>query len=504
MNIRKILIPALITLISLQSSSQKILSLTDEYPWSIHNLKITGIKFADFSEGNSLYAISMNEKEKIVPIKIDKNEFGVCKVNSSGKQVWQANLPGEIRGLGKLGTNIIAFSVDDILRSHTIDAYILDQKNGKILQKKIAYKNTTDFLLETKVQNKPDGSFNDLLVRTSNFIPKTTLRFSSPRAHELAINKLEALFFMPDLTIKSINLKPSVSVDMFCGSVVCKNGDIAVAAAGNDNLYVFRFNGDGKELGKIFTPMPNVEIGFSCLLSPDETDDNKIIVATRQSPTKKTLALKVLTYDFGAGRVVTSDDVEINKAFAKSFKLNEVKGSETDGIKYIESLRLAGIIQWENKIAILQQIENSFMRTDISNPRNNDILPTYYTGAWVLSIYDKNLNPLHTLGLDRKFESGIPLGLSIGYHLRNEHLYIVCPTETGNNRYGTLFSDVNLAEEKIGVNDKLEKDDLKKLNFIEGGSTLWFDKTMLLHYIIADNKFLASPEIHSMFQEVEY
>jgi hypothetical protein len=504
MNIKKILIPALITLISIQSSSQKIVALTDEYPWSIHDLKITGIRFADLSQGNSLYAISVNDKEKIIPIKINKNEFGVCKVNNTGKQIWQVNLPGEITGLGKFGTNIIAFSVDDKLRTHIIDAYILDQKNGKILQKKIAYKNTTDFLLETKVQNKPDGSFNDLLVRTSNFVPKTTLRFSSPREDEWAINKLEALFFTPDLTIKSIDIKPSVAPDMFCGSVVCKNGDIAIAAIQKDNLYLFRFNTAGKETGKIFTPMPNTELALATQLSPDEADDNSIIVATRYSPSKKTIALKLLRFDFGAARVTVSDDLEINKGFAKSLNLNEVKGSKTDGIKNIESLRLVGITQWQNKIAILQQIENSYMRTDISNPRNNDILPTYYTAAWVLSIYDKSLKPLHTLSLDRKFETGIALGLSIGYHLRNEHLYIVCPTETGNERYGTLFSDVNLAEEKIEVNEKLEKEDLKKLNFIEGGSTLWFDKTMLLHYIIGNNKFLGSPEIHSMFQEVEY
>lgn len=478
------------------ATAQKVITVTPEYEWSVASTQNTGSRYGHFSWGFDNYILSTGQAEKIIPVEVGKDKWGVVKINENGKVLWQLNLTDPVVGIGMFNENIIAICVDDKYKTVKVSATIINPATGKQLREKLIYQNPTSNQLEVKVQNKPDGSFNNILIRISDFKVKSGFNFSGSREDQLATNKMQVLYIGADLSIKPIEIRTSISIDAYCGSLLDKSGNIFISGTANNQLYAFKFSADGVEKQKLFTPLVDKSSGPSCLLAFDEANDNRIIIALRHNIDKKTPAIQLVSFDFANLKTNFSQDEELEKEYAKAINLEHVKGTYTGGLKPIDDLEIRGIVQSQNKIAVIKEI-----RTSSYNDRSSST--TYFNNAWIVSLYDKDLKHLKTFGLDKQFQVFAYAGLSIGYHQKGEHLYIVTPSVSGIASYVTVFSDINLTTERIENSVIIDKGSIGKAKVIESGATLWFDKNFLLNYLVPVGTLQIKAK-NTILQKVEY
>ena len=164
----------------------------------------------------------------------------------------------------------------------------------------------------------------------------------------------------------------------------------------------------------------------------------------------------------------------------------------------MESLKVIDIVTTKEKIAIIKEIQF----TESSSVNSAGVW--YRNDVLVVSIYDRQLNLLKTVALDKKYQANMPVGRSIGINAAGEKLHLVMPAVEGVLKYAIVYAIIDLAGQKLELFTMLDKKGLPNSQAIEGGATLWFPDAVLIEYFDVKGGPFRKKDFYSMWQRVKF
>lgn len=449
------------------AGAQQLSSPTPEQKWIVSDIQpphiVSTMLTSHLSYGD--FNLSVTENEKIVPVIIGNRDWGVVRVDKEGNEKWKyEGGKGDILGLSYLGDHILAIVVNNLEMKRSVTAVLIDKQKGTLKSEKDIFK-VDHYRQPVYVANKPDGSFSHVLLL----------------AAKKALNA-RLLRLKPDLTPEEpVELQSDLDEDEFCGSIVSSKGDIFLAGFTKQEFSVTRYNSKGKQIKRLATALERkweYFVSYLQLLPGEEG----IIAGLHYKAEKKDGFNRLVRADFSTGQVKMSERQDLNKAFARSANLVTIEGSKEGDFSTMDQCQPVGLLQWQGKTILLTEVRTSFTRTP-NGMSGNRSTTSYENQAWMVSIYDKDLKLLSITGVDRYHGSFLRSSMSLGFHIYDRKLIVICPALRGAAKYTVLYCELNLETGKLEKYTALEELNTGASSVIESKATIWFDNSFLLQLL---------------------
>ncbi|MBE7171710.1 MAG: hypothetical protein INR73_14065 [Williamsia sp.] len=473
-----------------------------EVAWKITEMGRYQIDSYDNGEAFERSIVYLSASEAVAAVHYAK-EDGVIRIDENGQVAWECRVPGQMMGLGKMGDRIMAFyePKGSIGQIHGVGIDVLD---GKKLFDKIVYESMENTYDAIAFLNRPSGTFNNLLVRTTPGKWKRSIFNGGPSFQERASSaSCKAIFFDQELAaVKNLEIKVEENY-RFLGAVANEEGAIYFSNKADDEMIVEEWNAGSGATGKLHVPLlVRRNSGLTPVFSIDPLNGRNLLSAMSYYSSDKDLVFQVYQFDFKAKKAHSSTPQLKDKAFAKSVEVIVAKDKEVykeNLSSVIESLSPVKIMRIAGKIAVIRETKNTYFNNN--GTRNG---PTHYmNGPAVVSFLDNGLKPLKDLAINKQFEVFLDAGRTLGAHAQDRKLYVVGNSLTGIAAYSNVLCVINTETMTSETYEIVRKLTLGTSIFAEPNATLWFNKGFLLNQVIKDGT-LHVTNVHTQLQKVVF
>lgn len=444
-------------------AAQRAILPAEKFDWHALQLWLdAGVDYRsanDIKRSNVSFYLPVSENEKIVPVWTSKNEWGLVKLNADGKELWRMlGAKDDLIGIGLLNGDVLAIYTDRHYRPSKVTGVLVNGKNGQKKKEKTIHQHESKGFTRIRVQNKVNGTFSNVMIVTE----------------ERKQTSIRVLHIDNDLSVSNqFTLHPSVPVSKFAGSIVNKSSEIFLADFSEEQLTVTKFGKDGKEIGKVTAPVTRTSEEFNSILQMDQKHDGALYVALNYSHKRRKRANQIFHFDLTNGKIIASPEQTLDKDYAQTISLAEIKDTYKGNLNNIERSSIEGFAQWEDKVVLLTEIQTTYQVTSSANMR-------FISLPWIASIYDSNLKPRKSVGLDKKNENFKYLDLTLGYHVQGHQLLIIASALSGIGKTAATFASINLNTEKIEKATVIENLKMDMYGSLDGKSVLWFNNTFIV------------------------
>jgi hypothetical protein len=207
---------------------------------------------------------------------------------------------------------------------------------------------------------------------------------------------------------------------------------------------------------------------------------------------------QVFAFSFSNNKITGTGEEQLDKSYKRSLEINEIKELQKGDLTDIDRLQIIDIVSTKEKIAVIKEIQ--FAESSAVNSAGK----WYSNDALVVSIYNRQWKLLKTITLDKKYQANMPAGRSIGINAIGEKLHFVMSAVEGPLSYATVYSIIDLDQQKLEVFKMLNKEGVPRVQAIEGGASLWFTDGLLIEYFVSQGGMLKlKKDFYSIWQKVK-
>jgi hypothetical protein len=476
------------------SQAQKVDIPTAEVDWCIQSVSSDISNALSDVPAFAKGILYISASEMIAPVKLGKKEYGVIKINSSGKLLWQVSISDPILGIGKLNGKIIVFFKEEKANATQVMGAVLDATTGKKLVEKTAFENTEETRAEVKILNTPSGEFSHMLIRATADKGKFSPYTADMGGRSLKTLKCYAITYDESLNPTKTQQMAVPPESNFIGCVANKEKEIFAVYAEDDKMVAAKFTKDGASVTKLMAPFNQKKDRFIYPeISADESFPQRILLAVSFPNGSKDMVHTLYNFDFDAKKVLTTGEEPLDKDYMKTIEMEEIKEAKDIKFRYIAALQPVGILPSADKIIVIKE------KRIISTSNSGSSM--YSTEHLFVSFYSKDLKPIKTIGLNKYFESFMDVGRSISWHVYGDKLYITTSAISGVASYVSLLCTVDMPSMKFEKITALDKGDLSRDKTIEPGATLWFPKTVFVNYLIPKGGLIVK-DVNTVMQKI--
>ena len=416
----------------------------------------------------------------------EKDKYSLVSINKLGATLWQVPIGGKTFGVGKRNSNFIVIYEGEHRELH---AAVIDGKTHQNLLDKNIY--TSDKQERNYfVENTPSGDFDHLLIRTE---PKP--RAFAAMSENTKTAKLEIISLDESLNPKVYDITNDIDGGIFIATVTGDNGDHFIATLMADAMVIKKYNADGKITDQLIANLSFRKFGTPvCKL--DAENHNGVIICIRYQNEKKDEAIISMYADFSAKKVFESEEQVLDKSYQKMLKERIVKtpGIKSTSLSSMEYLTPVDIVTANGKIIVIKEIQYETSSRDSRS---------YFNEHIIVSSYNKKMQLSTDNIIDRYFEAFLPVGRSIGVHVKDNTMYIVSCSLISAGRLGTQFYAVDINSNTLTTNSVVTKQRFLQNSGVEGASTLWFPDCFILSMVHASAK-LFRIDLSSSLKRIDY
>ena len=199
-------------------------------------------------------------------------------------------------------------------------------------------------------------------------------------------------------------------------------------------------------------------------------------------------------FDFTAKKVITSNEEELDKDFARSLHAVKEHKGPAGRAGSIEDLQIVDILQTTDKIIAIKEMRSAGISGDII-----DLIHEYI----VVSFYDRTWKPLGNIAYNKMLQTSTS-GHSLGYWMENGKLYIVANALSSVLvDYASLLLTIDVDSMQLEKTSVLDKLGLEKRSFIEAGGTIHFGNVLYLQNMVPQKGHYNTRFMHTVLQKVE-
>ena len=473
-----------------------------EVTWKITEMGRYQMDSYDNGEAFERSIVYLSASEAVAAVHFAK-EDGVIRVDENGKVAWECRVPGQMMGLGKMGDRIMAFYEikGNFGQIHGVG---IDVHDGKQLFDKIVYESKENTYDAIAFLNRPSGTFNNMLVRTTPGKFRKSIFNEAYSFHNRTSSiSCKAIFFDQDLAaVKWTDIKVEENY-RFMGAVANEEGAIYFSNRADDEMIVEEWDASSGATGKLHVPLPlRKGSGLTPVFTIDPQNSRSLLSAMSYYNSDKDLVFQVFQFDFKAKKAHASNAQPKDKAFAKSVEVVEAKDKE------VYKQNLSGVVGSLSPIKIMRVADKIVVIRDTKSTYSNDYgmrsgATHHMNGPAVVSFLDNGLKPLKDLAINKQFDVFLDDGRTTGVHAQNGKLYLVGNALTGIAAYSNVVCVINtetMTSEKFEIVRKLT---LGTGIFAEPNATLWFNNSFLLNQVIKDGT-LHVTNVHTQLQKVVF
>ncbi len=478
-------------------TAQKSHSASPELEWRV-------IETADniaFNFGTAFQCqngiLYLNESEAILPVTYKRKEFGLVKMLKTGKAKWEKPIGGYILGTALKNGNIFVLYTPDweseigrIIIVKELHAALLNPENGNIIADKLIYTNTIKKHLEARIAKRPSSEIDHITIRNMSFSMET-VRKDLPSE----TSNFQAIYLDNQLnTEKIVPINSSFLNNMFFGEQVNEAGESFLVSQSGTDIVVQKFGPGFEKSEKLSRSLGDSKAsGIFPLLRIDKNNPEAIIFTINHLSEKKR-ANSILRFDFSTKKV-QSHLQESTKEYSKSLDWIKIDGVKAGNKNMIEDLKIVRVVQLADKIILVKEMQHSYSTFDKPTASRR------YRDGIVISQYNHEMKLVKEIAIDKNHEVMSDEGLTLAANIVDEKLHIFNGVIVGIMRYGTTHCIVNLKTMTLEKSVLLDREGFEFHEPIEGASTVWLGKTVLLNYLVA--KGLAKRDINTKIQRVD-
>ncbi len=500
--IRNVVLFFSLLFVLLNVQAQKAESPLPETTWHIQELSsATGNHSSPNSFKKSILYLN---NEAVCAVQFNKEEWGVVKINSHGKELWNFKVKSPLVGLAKFGDNIVFFhaEVGKVMKvgswgfTKELHGVLLNGKDGSLIKTRLVFDNADWAYFDYRVFTQPGGEFSNLAVRVSNSVNERT---GIDKRYRLTSAKLLLLQLNADLSVtKTIDIPAIGKEGLFQGIQAGKNNDVFFCSLIDDQLTVEHFDQFGKAIGKLAAPLSVRQ--HDMILEPITTADafapSTMFVGLYYKNKDKDFANQVFEFDFSNNKVVGTGEEELTKNFRKSLVPSKIKELKKGDLDYIDKLNVIDVVSTGEKIAVIREIQFE---------EGSSVSSGFWFRAenLLVSIYDRQWKLIKTITLDKRHLYNKTIGRSIGINIEGENLRLIMSAMDGNATHAIAYAIVDLAKQELKEFKTVDKYRVSKDHTLEGGASLWFpDGVLVEHLIPKGGAFNQNRNFYSVWQKI--
>jgi len=264
-----------------------------------------------------------------------------------------------------------------------------------------------------------------------------------------------------------------------------KQGDIFLTTMVNGKLIAEKFDKEGEVKSKLQVDLDVRNKSYYTAVSRLDTFANNTLVAINYLNTDKDRAINLYRFDFDAEKVKTAPPVLLDKAYAGT--LEEKEPDARKRLKSIDEMVPVDILATPDKVILVKEI-----RTLYSTQRSVAALNM----AAVVSVYNKELKPLHETVLNKYYEAYASFNSHLISFIHNDKLYVLSPETAG---IGTFYGNCYIVD--ISADKKVKKKLPPVNGLFDAASTVLFQNSCIIGHV---NKVLAMENGKTNLQAITY
>lgn len=488
--------------------SQKITSVAKE-PWHVQEMShATGNFYSLTSFKKSIVYLPQGEVASAV--RFDGENWGVVKLNSSGKQVWQLKTKGAAKGIARYKNDLIVIYSDEhehkkgglyagreASLSKIITAVLISGSTGKIIKEKVIHTNQNACYTDARILTNSDGSISNILLRVTK-VDKAMMDKDKEHRHRLNSERLLLIGISDDLNAKVTEVHSPSKEELFMGSEAGPNGSFFLASLTEESLVVEHIQNDGKRIGRLESPV-SLKKYFNIIqpiVAIDANNPNSLFVGLNYTSRGKDPMNESFEFNFSTKKVSGSGPQEINKSYSKDLEFERIDGLGKPSKHTESSFNLIDILISSDRIAVVK--EKQF----ISSSGSSDAI-RYNHSSILIEIYDRKWTLLKRIALSREHESFNGIAGTIGMAIIGSNFHLVTNALGGILKASTVYAKINLQELKVEQYKTLDRLNARNMEPIEGGATLWMPNMVLLEYLDERGGLLkGKKDYHSIWQSM--
>ena len=400
--------------------------------------------------------------------------------------IWTLNFPSEIIGMSKQKEQVILF----LSSGAGISAATVDVSTGKKGKEQSVYAAPGKEGVHPMVLNDASGNFKCLVIRTD-----ATRGERFPKAADRnAMVKLITITADQQLNVTEKEVKPAGGGTAFVGVVVNDDGELSVASQNEGRLLVKQFSSQGDPLNKLTASFSLKKKGtYIPAMTMDRQNEKAVLLGMHYQGTKSNRNI-FYAFDFDAGKVITSQEEELDKDAARALRAVKEHKGPAGQVGSMEDLHIVDILPTADKIIVLKEMRSAGFSGHIT-----DLFHEYI----VVSFYDRTWKPLGHIAYDKMLQTSTS-GRSLGYWMDNSKLYLVANALSSVLAdYASLLLTIDVASMQLEKTSVLEKPGPEKRSFIEAGGTLHFGSLLYLQNMVPQKAHYNTRFMHTVLQKVE-
>lgn len=480
----------LIAVLFLQTSAQnKKHKKAPIYHWSL----ISTLYLSD-STGAGLY----NQEDK---------KYGIAFLDESGLVAKEVLLPGYALGMGKLNDKIIAFytleNILDYKNIKSIHGVLLDTRSMTILQDRVVYEYPGENKIINDVQNDTLGNFQHLLVREtaikgSGHDDDNEYKYKILRCATTSLTQVK----VSDRLESSASTMTGAAIGgNFISTCTNRQGETFIISQSNDQLIAEQFGQDGKLLSKLTSPL-ELEAKSRCYFGQvtrlDTTTDKTLSIAIKCSNNKKDHTLTTICFDFANDLAWNSGTKVLNKSYRRELK--KAPGyQKIEDFKYIENLIPMGVIALGDKWIVWNDIQ----RVKTISPPNASSYNGYINAGSIVSVYDKKMQLLQNVFLDKFYMSYLNSGSGFSFHVTEGKLIALGSEKTHPITFTEFY--YTLDPEKLTISKQpADKERLKISRPLEPTTVYWFRHNVVVNRVDGQFKLIGKAHLYGSMEPLDF
>ncbi|SDD74432.1 hypothetical protein [Pedobacter soli] len=425
-------------------------------------------------------------------IDVPKADFAVVTVDDKLNQKWLTELSGFPMAIGKFKDKIMVIAATDhsYFKSFTnqFNAYLLEEKTGKIFSQKLIYDGSKDFVEAPEFFFSNDGSYFKMASRLTGL--KRKVHVGLPIVGFLTALKVDKDFNeSQSYTVIDFNEKLEQVQKM---EPEMPDGDSWKASCGDDGSFIISTVDATKGkchvatyLSSNPTPLKTVSIPIDAF---NQEEVSSISFASSKTPLinyiaifyknmNKERSLLTARIDFNDGTYTYNKEV-FDKAHIKELQKSFVPVSKKfDDLAFSDSkfMNIRHIAEYNNKLLVTIS-----PRSVISSSHGS----ITSEGSVLINAFDQQMKPLYHQFIPRDYAStSMGEGSEVSFNLAKNTLRILANQTDGFTAVATMYAEMDLESGKINKINMISKDDIKNSYYANTEYISWLNDSFVIPFV---------------------
>jgi hypothetical protein len=422
--------------------------------------------------------LNANDSVSYAALRYSADNYGFAEINYKGQVGWEIPVPGEVIGMSNSNGKILVFYAIEKKYYYTYDireihVLSLDPKSHSQLSDQIVFTKKSKYSTIPEVINDVKGNFKYLLLRVTlekegRIYRGWSINTDLLKTTEVTITTISSsgVFTTAPLTSKIID-------GNYAGSCTDMNGQLYMAGILNGQLTLEQFDSKGKLSNTLSTTLGIRENWwFQSVISSDQMAKGCVDLCLYYKNKEKDFAISLFRFDYLNKKVIEAPASVLKKEYQNQIKEGQTAKIHSSNIRFIEDLKPIAILETENKIIVIKEIQLEY---SLDQPGSAE---RYSNDAGIVSVYSKDLKPLHDVVIDKTIENFLFSENGMGCHLKNDKLYFVVCEDAGVVSYSDFLYTLDIENGNLTKNP-LSRDIPNKSWLMESQQAIWFSDHVL-------------------------